>query len=220
MERQIITTADGSSTLFVPELNEHYHSTFGAIQESKHIFIEHGVKSIWKDLPHVTILEIGFGTGLNALLMWVEALSHQKSVRYWSVETDPLSAEEIHQLNYPQQLGQYSSLFSELHLAPWNEEMQLDSFFQIKKIEAAIERLILPNHFFDAIYFDAFGPDVQPELWTEYIFTKLNSTLKKGGILVTYSAKGSVRRALKSAGFNVEKLPGPPGKREITMAIK
>jgi tRNA U34 5-methylaminomethyl-2-thiouridine-forming methyltransferase MnmC len=221
MNPELILTDDGSHTLFVPRLNEHYHSTYGAIQESRHVFLEAGLKQILPGHTHVKILEVGFGTGLNALLSLIEAEKSGKIIHYTSIEPFPLNQNITNQLNYPELLAEgTSSLFHMMHDAEWNKEMQVTDHFFIQKILNGIEKTGLEDNSFDLVFFDAFGPDVQPELWTGEIFRKIFLSLKKGGILVTYSVKGSVRRALKNSGFSVEKIPGPAGKREITRAIK
>ena len=221
MNPELIITGDGSHTLFVPELNEHYHSTYGAIQESRHVFFEAGLKQIIINQPVVRILEVGFGTGLNAFLSLLEADRSGKTIHYTAIEPFPLEPAIIKLLNYPELLGaSTASLFKMLHEVVWNREMQITDHFVLYKILHDLKNIELQSGFFDLVYFDAFGPEVQPELWTEEIFRKIFSSIKKKGILVTYSAKGSIRRALKNAGFTVEKLAGPPGKREITRAIK
>ena len=221
MNIQLVTTSDGSHTLFVKELKEHYHSTFGAMQESAHIFINAGFKSSTSNQKQINILEVGFGTGLNAFLSCIETISTKVTIHYTTIESNPLAEEITSLLNYPQYFHpSIASIFSTLHSCPWNEEYKICDLFTILKIENRLEKTNLQTGLYDLIYFDAFGPDVQPELWTEDIFEKIYLATRKDGILITYSAKGSVRRALKNAGFSVEKLPGPPGKREITRAIK
>jgi tRNA U34 5-methylaminomethyl-2-thiouridine-forming methyltransferase MnmC len=219
---QIVITADGSHTIFVPRLNEHYHSTFGAINESLHVFIESGFLEAIKSFAEIHILEIGFGTGLNALLTWMEAERIPKKVYYTTLETDPLDKAIWSVLNYPDRFCTFSyrEIYRRLHETDWERDEQISPFFSIHKIRSRIEDFLPKTGAFNLIYFDAFGPEVQPELWTEEIFRKIFLSLKGGGILVTYSVKGSVRRALKSSGFMVEKIPGPAGKREITRAIK
>ena len=223
MKREIITTADGSSTIFLPEWNEHYHSKHGAIQEALHVFIRHGFQKIIEKFPGkpISILEAGFGTGLNALITYLEADKDGISVEYTGVEAYPVSSEEIKKLNYSSAFGSEGAaeIFKKLHEVPWGKEAQISSFFTHQKNQMFF-REIAENEEFDLIYFDAFGPRVQPELWTEEIFQKMFSALKSGGILTTYSAKGSVRRAMKTVGFEVERLPGPPGKREMLRATK
>ena len=223
----IIKSKDGSHTLFVPELNEHYHSTFGAIQESNFIFIESGFHQLTQSNPYpceapLRILEIGFGTGLNALLTQIEAEKLGQRVFYTAIEAFPLSPEIWSALNYPHQFCSldYSPVFHHLHTADWNKAEIISSHFTLHKIHCRFEDFLPESNFFSLIYFDAFGPDVQPELWTAEIFQRIFNSLIPGGVLVTYSVKGDVIRALKSVGFQTEKLPGPPGKRHILRATK
>ena len=221
MQTRLEITSDGSHTLFVPELNEHYHSTFGAVQESMLVFIQSGFDKINKTIVPVHILEMGFGTGLNAFLTCIEADKSSRQVHYTGMEKFPLSDKIIKQLNYPEILDpSFFEIFRLLHHVAWDQEIRITANFTLHKIEKGIHEVFLNPETFDLVYYDAFGPEVQPELWTDEIFRKIASAMKPDGILVTYSAKGSVRRALKSAGFEVEKLPGPTGKREITQATK
>jgi len=221
MNTQLIRTDDGSHTLFVPSLNEHYHSTFGAIRESTHIFINAGFHAAKVQGTPLNIFEAGFGTGLNAFLTLREAENSVIPVHYTTIEAFPLEEAVTRSLNYPDLLGENGpSSFRDIHNAAWEKEIRISDHFTLLKIHDKLENHLLPHESYHLVYFDAFGPDVQPELWTETIFTKLYQALKPGGILVTYSVKGSVKRALRSAGFLVEKLPGPPGKREITRASK
>lgn len=221
MDLELITTADGSSSIFVPELNEHYHSTFGAIAESQHIFIKAGFRSKATPSAEINILEVGFGTGLNAFLTFLETIPDQYKINYTSIEPNILGKAITDKLNYASILNPSEThLFNRMHEAPWNEVVSFNSYFSLEKLKGNLENIQLPEKRFDLIYFDAFGPAVQPELWTEEVFKKIFEATAEGGILVTYSAKGSVRRALKAAGFSTEKLPGPTGKREITRAIK
>ena len=215
-------TADGSHTLFHPGLNECYHSTYGAIRESQHVFIEAGFRRVASGLDRINILEVGFGTGLNALLTQIEAETIGKTVEYTSVEANPIGEESWSQLNYPQLLCSvdYTRIFENIHFAEWGQSREISSFFILQKVHAKLEEYIPLTGSFDLVYFDAFSPDVQPELWTLEIFRKLFYSMKEGGILTTYSVKGDVTRALKAAGFGVEKIPGPPGKRQITRARK
>ena len=219
MKRELRQTADGSSTLFVPELQEHYHSINGAVQESTHIFIGYGCKEISK--ADINILEIGFGTGLNAWLTALEAETSQKRFTYTSLEKFPLTREEIDLLNYPKlaETPFSAELFKRIHDAEWGENIELTPHFTLQKMESDVQTYT-PTQTFDIIYFDAFAPAVQPELWTEEIFQKMYNALNHGGILVTYCAQGQVKRNMKAAGFRIERLPGPPGKREITRAVK
>lgn len=217
MKREFILTEDGSHTIFVPEMGEHFHSVHGALQESIHIFINHGYKKVEKN--PLSILEIGFGTGLNAFLTLLESKTDNRSVSYESWEAFPLKPEESIQLNYPVILKTESELFNRLHDCNWGEDVTITPQFTFKKVLDDIQNF-QSMRFYDLVYFDAFGPDYQPELWTTGIFNKISTSLEKGARLVTYSAKGQVRRNLREAGFLIEKAPGPPGKREITIAIK
>jgi tRNA U34 5-methylaminomethyl-2-thiouridine-forming methyltransferase MnmC len=219
MQTRLEVTGDGSHTLFVPELNEHYHSTFGAIQESLHIFIQSGFLSVSNSLNHISILEVGFGTGLNALLTFLQNQLSQRHLRYTAIEKYPLVDSLTQQLNYPAMLKPPAGeLFQGIHQAGWDVDTLLSPTFILRKQQADIITIPFGAETYDLIYFDAFGPDVQPELWSGEIFQKIIRSMNPGGIFVTYSAKGSVRRALQNAGFTLEKLPGPPGKREITRA--
>ncbi|HEX2395467.1 MAG TPA: tRNA (5-methylaminomethyl-2-thiouridine)(34)-methyltransferase MnmD [Bacteroidales bacterium] len=216
----IIITGDGSHTILVPGLNEHYHSTFGAITESKHIFLNTGLKK-FTGRTRITIFEVGFGTGLNAFLTCIEAKKLSLSVEYHSLEKYPLEPAFALSLNYPSMIDSASAnnLFRQLHSTPWDEAICINENFKLHKIKADLTEYEHKKNY-DLVYFDAFGPDKQPELWTAEIFTKIYRSLNKGSMLVTYSVKGEVRRALSSAGFIVEKLPGPEGKREILRAVK
>jgi tRNA U34 5-methylaminomethyl-2-thiouridine-forming methyltransferase MnmC len=216
------TTADGSHTLFVPGLNEHYHSTNGALQESELVFIQNGLHHIPECIKEVNLLEIGFGTGLNALLTVVEAKKQRRKINYVAIEPEPVDQELLEKLNYASVIGgtEATGYFKKLHTSGWTYPEFLSDYFIISKLKARLQDITLREEQFHLAFFDAFGPDVQPELWTEEIFTKLFKCLKPGGILVTYSCKGTVKRALKAAGFSIEKLPGPAGKREVLRAMK
>lgn len=219
MERKIIITADGSTTIHLPEWNEQYHSTHGAIQEAYHVFIKKGL-SLFKN-QKINILEIGFGTGLNCFITSLESGRYDLEIDYTGVEAYPISKEEIEALNYISELkaeGKADS-FNIMHEVSWGERHKIHENFYLTKQQKLFKDIDNVD-IFDLIYFDAFGARVQPELWTEEIFKKMYIALKKGGILVTYSAKGSVRRAMQSVGFEVERLEGPPGKREMLRAIK
>lgn len=222
MNVELKITADGSHTLYVPGLNEHYHSTFGAINESLHVFIESGFSTAAPTFEVVRLLEVGFGTGLNALLTWMESERIPKKVRYTALEPYPLGEAVWSSLNYPDCFCtfDYTPFFTQLHKSGWDEGVQISPFFHLLKIRKKLEVLIPGKETYNLVYFDAFGPEVQPELWSEGNFRKIFQSMEEGGILVTYSVKGSVRRALSNAGFKVEKIPGPAGKREITRAIK
>jgi len=221
---KLITTTDGSHSLYVPELNETYHSKHGAIQESNHIFIEAGLKSLRRKKTLVNplhILEIGFGTGLNAFLTHLAASDF--AVNYTSLEAYPLSNEISSVLNYPDILAVSEAdkkIFEVMHECAWNKIFEVSPSFRLTKLHQKLEdAILLPNHF-NMVYYDAFAPEVQPELWTEAIFAKIYASMQNNGVLTTYCAKGVVKRALKKVGFEVVGLPGPPGKREITKAIK
>lgn len=220
MQPEIRVTADGSSTLFAPALNQHYHSTHGAVQESLHVFVEAGLQ--FCKSPEMAILEIGFGSGLNAFLTLLETQKTVQKATYAAVEKFPISNELAAGLNYADHFTQNpdaQKMFAALHNAPWEVAVKITpNFTLVKQQKDFLE--ITDCAAFDVIYFDAFSPEAQPELWTEGIFTKMFNALKPGGILVTYCAKGQVKRNLKSVGFVVEALPGPPGKREMTRAVK
>lgn len=212
-------TADGSYTLYVPELDEHYHSVKGALTESQHIFIEMGLKHSPAPEPH--ILEIGLGTGLNAFLTLLTAEEMQRKVHYTGIERYPLAEETLRQLDYPGIVGKkHEEDYYAIHQAPWEKETILSPWFTLHKIEGDFTRHTFQKGY-DIIYFDAFAPEKQPEMWEQALFNTLYNVLNEGGILTTYCAKGVVRRMLQTAGFTVERLPGPPGgKREILRATK
>lgn len=258
MQHNIITTDDGSHTIFVPELNEHYHSTNGAIQESNHVFIETGLRHYLNQSgranqqfssQQINILEIGFGTGLNAFLTLLESEKSLVNIYYHSVELYPISVEEAHKLNYCdlaqqfeseqlsnefqqpkeveqsgllQQQKENSILFLKLHVSPWQSETEIAPRFTLVKqiFDFSNPEEFRSNRLFNLIYFDAFAPEKQPEMWTQEIFNKIYSFSDKGAVFTTYCAKGAVRRMLQTAGFKMERLPGPPGKREILRGIK
>jgi tRNA U34 5-methylaminomethyl-2-thiouridine-forming methyltransferase MnmC len=219
MKRELRQTSDGSSTLFVPALDEHYHSIHGALQESLHVFIEAGFKS--REVQSISILEIGFGTGLNAWLTAIEAAKSDVQVEYTALEKYPLSDDEVAGLNYAQLKGYTGELplFNQIHATEWESLQTITRHFSIRKMQVDLHDFNA-QEVFDLIYFDAFAPSAQPDLWTEAIFNRIFIAMKPGGNLVTYCAKGQVKRNMKAAGFVVEALPGPPGKREMTRAIK
>jgi len=212
---ELVKTADGSDTLFVREIDEHYHSTFGAVQESKHIFIEAGLHQF--DQTSVNIFEVGFGTGLNAYLTAIESVKTNQSILYITIEKYPLPSSIWNSLNYSEIVPEGNpSLFQMLHNAAWNEKVKITEHFSILKRSSdltAIDYSSFPM--FDLVYFDAFSPEKQPELWETSIFLELASHCSHQAKLVTYCAKGVVRRSLITAGFSVERIPGPPGKREM-----
>ncbi len=211
---KIEQTADGSNTLYVPELDEHYHSVKGALTESEHIFIRMGLNHSPAVSPR--ILEIGFGTGLNAFLTLLEADRAQRKVHYTTIERFPVTEDTVRSLKYPEQIcPQRAEDFYALHSAVWDTDRQLTDFFTLHKVEADFTACKFGDGY-DVIYFDAFAPEKQPEMWSQELFDRLYASLNPGGILVTYCAKGVVRRMLQSSGFQMERLPGPPGgKREI-----
>jgi tRNA U34 5-methylaminomethyl-2-thiouridine-forming methyltransferase MnmC len=219
---QVTISNDGSHTLFVPELNEHYHSTFGAIQESEHVYINAGLQSVAPEINPVSIFEMGFGTGLNVLLAVFAARNLKRKVVFDSLELFPLGQDIWEQLNYPDIIDKQGSqeLFRRIHQTPWGESCRIDDWFNLTKIQSDIRQVSLTDNTYHVIFFDAFGPEVQPGLWTEEIFRKVYHSMKSGGILVTYSCKGEVNRNLKRSGFSTEKLPGPLGKREFLRARK
>jgi len=214
----LIITEDGSHTLFVPAIDECYHSTHGAVQESKHIFIEAALKQCTK--TEIRVLEIGFGTGLNAFLTMIEAERSDKKIHYTSLEKYPVEVGKALQLNYPEAFPAVSrEIFELLHTSVWGEEVQIGSNFWLTKIEADFTQFNF-NEMFDVVYFDAFSPEKQPEMWSVELFEKIFIQCNPGAVLTTYCAKGVVRRAMQSAGFQVERLPGPPGKRQILRSTK
>lgn len=218
MRREIIQTLDGSTTIHLPDWDECYHSKHGAIQESMHVFIKNGF-SLFEG-KSVSILEIGFGTGLNAFLTFIEAQELQH-INYVGVEAYPVPAEEVLQLNYVQELGvtNKATVFKRMHASEWDKETALSKNFRLTKKKQFFEQIDDVDEF-DLIYFDAFGYPVQPELWSTEIFRKMYTALKPNGVLVTYAARGVVKRSMKEVGFTVEKLAGPPGKREMFRATK
>lgn len=214
-------TADGSHTLFIPELDEHYHSVNGAIQESNHVFIETGLKHCKKRVIH--IFEIGFGTGLNAYLTLLNNRDSETKIYYTAIEAYPLSNTLIESLNYSHNQTQSDkNLYHKLHTAAWGTAVEIVENFILTKIEADFTHFEFSKitHDIDIIYFDAFAPEKQSNMWTQEIFDKLYSITSNEGFLVTYCAKGVVRRMMQQAGYTTERLPGPPGKREMLRATK
>ena len=218
MTHELIKTSDGSTSLYIPQLDETYHSVHGALQETQHVFIKNGLQLF--DHQSVSILEIGFGTGLNALVTYKEHNALQLNIRYETVEAYPISWEEASQMNFSEVLSPtLSPIFEQMHCCSWDETVALSPTFSFKKRLQRFETINDVDSF-DLIYFDAFGARVQPELWTMPLFEKMYQALREGGILVTYASKGSARRAMQEVGFQVEKLPGAMGKREMVRAYK
>ena len=223
MKRSIITTSDGSKTIQIGEWNEQYHSIHGAIQEAKHVFIKMGLNHFLElhKVKSIRVLEMGLGTGLNAFITALEAEIRNLHIHYEAIEAFPVLKHELSQLNYPSLLANKNqeSLFETIHDVSWATPNSITTNFTLTKVQQYFSKL---EYFslFDLVYFDAFGPRVQPDLWTPDMFRRMFNALKPRGVLVTYSAKGSVRRAMQSVGFFVERLEGPPGKREMLRATK
>jgi tRNA U34 5-methylaminomethyl-2-thiouridine-forming methyltransferase MnmC len=220
MDKEFVITEDGSHTIYLPEMDEHYHSTHGAIQESLHIYINQGLLHVQQE--EISILEIGFGTGLNAYLTYVFAKKRNLKINYLSIEKYPLTETEYLSLNYPMTIfPEYGQSFIELHRAGWNSAVKISPGFSLMKVHADLltyEFDAQPK--FNLVYYDAFAPGKQPEMWAEEIIKKVSSSVQKDGILVTYCAKGAVRRAFATAGFQMERIPGPIGKKEILRGKK
>jgi tRNA U34 5-methylaminomethyl-2-thiouridine-forming methyltransferase MnmC len=215
---QLIETSDGSHTIYVPELDEHYHSIHGAVQESSFIFIGNGFDTCYAE--PLNILEIGFGTGLNALLTAIRGLEGKRVINYTSLEKYPLDNEIIGSLNHYMFAGEEGpEIFKRIHAAAWNTMVDICQNFNLEKTQTDLTKET-PSGMYNLIYFDAFGPDKQPEMWTPEIFKSIAAVTARNGILVTYSAKGEVKRNLKACGFEVNLLPGPPGKRQMIRAVK
>ena len=236
MQRELRITKDGSTTLYIPQWNEQYHSMHGALQEALHVFIEKGLKHCLEqqtDIQELKLLEIGFGTGLNAFLtlkylseLNKSSVTNNLKIQYNTLEAYPVTADEITQLNFTDLVSYKNgtqqeaiACFKKLHDVNWESLQEIDKDFTIHKRKLRIEDF-KDQTSYNLIYYDAFGARVQPELWTQDIFQKMYDSLENKGILVTYSAKGSVRRALQNVGFTVERLEGPIGKREMLRATK
>lgn len=219
MKREIIITDDGSTTIRIPEWDENYHSTHGAIQEAKHVFIKNGL-DLFQKQDSISILEIGFGTGLNAFITFLETVNKEK-VNYVGVEAYPISSEEIAQMNYVAELQatQYQAVFDKMHSCDWESQQNITENFILTKRKQFFQD-IEDKEQYDLIYFDAFGFPLQPELWSEAIFKKMYEALLPKGTLVTYACRSSIKNAMLSVGFSIEKLPGAPGKREMLRATK
>lgn len=223
---EIIKTKDGSHSLLVPEMNETYHSTHGALTESQYVFIEKGLACFYEKYPEekaIHVLEVGFGTGLNALLTFLYATEHNLDVVYHSLETNPIDSGIVRQLNYHEQLMTYpkaKETYEMLHQAEWNKPVRISGNFSLQKIKQPLQEYESATNQIDVVYYDAFAPSRQPDMWQPELYTKLYKLMKSNGILVTYCAQGQFKRDLKATGFEVEKLPGPPGKAEMTRGRK
>jgi tRNA U34 5-methylaminomethyl-2-thiouridine-forming methyltransferase MnmC len=218
---KIVSSDDGSHTLYDTEIDEHYHSIFGAVQESMHVFVQQGFDCI-KCKKITDILEIGFGTGLNALLTYFRAIESERNVCYTAIDPFPLNEHIWKGMNYPLMINnsKASYIFENIHKSRWDETVHLSESFSLLKVQSKLEKLSLEKESFDLIYFDAFSPDSNPGLWTKKIFGRLYCSLRDGGILVTYSSKGSVKRALRDSGFIVRRLKGAGGKRHMVRGVK
>lgn len=221
MHLKIIQTEDGSTSLYNENLKESYHSRFGAINESMHVFIEAGLNTI-KGKDSINILEVGLGTGLNTLLTCLQSEKERLTINYFAIEPYPIDEEIFNQMNFEECLKTENSkfYFNKIHKDPWDQTMTIHSRFILTKLKNKLELYKPPINFFNLIYFDAFSPDIQPELWSLPNFDKIFESLRLNGVLVTYCAKGQVRRDLEAAGFKTERIPGPKGKREMLRAIK
>ena len=220
MKREIVETGDGSKTIRIVDLDENYHSSHGALQEALHVFIKNGLLE-FKEKSQISIFEMGFGTGLNTFLSAIKSSELKLKIEYSGVEAFPISEDEIIDLEYAQLVGDENvELYKKIHSSSWEEMNEISAFFTLKKIKNQLQNLELEKESFDINYYDAFGPRAQDEMWSVELFKKMYDSLKVGGFLVTYCAKGQVKRNMKEVGFTVEPLPGPPGKREMTRAWK
>jgi len=229
---QLQFTADGSHTLYIPEMEEHYHSVNGAIQESLHVYIEAGLNHYFfethRHIEHIDIhienksinvLEFGFGTGLNAFLTIIEAEKRNLQINYITIEKYPLPEAITNQLNYAKEFPEkFQAYFSQIHACEWENFARISTHFQIKKIQADFSDFQFEDNY-DVIFYDAFAPDKQSDVWSQEIFNKIFQHTNPEGILTTYCAKGNIRRMMQAAGFQTERIPGPPGKREMLRAL-
>ena len=224
-EVKVIRTEDGSSSLFLPELNETYHSFHGALGESQHVFIKMGL-DYWleqnPDAKAVSIFEVGFGTGLNALLALEAAERNSLNTKFTTLEPFPLSTATTAQLNYGQMVanGVFEKEFTHLHAAPWHQEVPVTPHFTLIKHQSRLEDFSAPEASFDLVFFDAFAPSKQAELWEKDLLEKVAKFMATGAAFTTYCAKGQLKRDLKALGLRVETLPGAPGKKEMVRAVK
>jgi tRNA U34 5-methylaminomethyl-2-thiouridine-forming methyltransferase MnmC len=225
MKKEIIVTTDGSHSIAIPEMGVTYHSTHGAVQESMHVFIASGLRFMTgkaKEPSPVSIFEMGFGTGLDALLTLIKAEKDHQPVYFETIEAFPLDVSITSQLNYCALLERpdFQPVFERLHNCEWNAVVEISPYFSIKKICTTLADYAPPANNFSVVYFDPFAPDIQPDLWTVVVFRKLYEQVQPGAVLTTYCSKSIVRRAMAEAGWKVEKIPGPPHKREIVRATK
>lgn len=216
-EREIITTKDGSHSISVPGLNEQYHSIHGAKQEAEHVFLKMGL-DYFPEARSLDVFEVGFGTGLNALLTALYAEQNQKQINYTSIEKYPVTKAEIDVINFGELMG-CDDLFQSLHASDWGELEKVNDLFALRKLQMDLKRDELPGTY-DVIYFDAFAPNKQPDMWSVEVFEKMKGIMKSGGCLVTYCCQGQAKRNMKAAGLSIEKVQGPPGKREMLRAFK
>jgi len=219
IKKEVVITSDGSTSIFLPDWNESYHSKHGAIQEANHVFIENGFDKLKGS--SLQILEIGFGTGLNALLTLNKSIQQNKQVYYTGIEAYPVSDEIVNTLNYSELLepDEKEPFFKKIHAAQWDHFVKIHPMFHLKKKNIFFHE-IDDSNLYDIIYFDAFGFRVQPELWSEEIFKIMFNALKKDGLLLTYACRSPIKKTMETSGFTTEKLPGPPGKREMLRATK
>ncbi len=217
----LITTSDGSHTLLNTSLNETYHSMHGAVRESEHVFIKHGLDFVSKNLEKSTIriLEVGFGTGLNALLTLQRTNTENLTIQYTTLEAFPVEENIWSKLNYAES-AEAKEQFEKIHRAKWNEAESVSSNFLLRKLHTTLQQAELELNHYDLIYFDAFAPKKQPEMWELPMLQKIVNSMKSGGLFVTYCAKGQLKRDLKNLGLTVETMAGSPGKREMVRAIK
>ena len=220
--RKTEITTDGSVTLYIPEIDEHYHSTNGAVTEAMHVYITEALRKrlAAEDVKEIRLLEIGFGTGLNTFLTLIEAITKDVTIRYTTLELYPLNTELIRELNYTELVNpEFEKYFEMIHSAEWGREVKICDNFYITKLNTDLKDFV-SEELFDVIFFDAFAPEKQPEMWNDGIYEKMFSHCSDNGILTTYCAKGVVRRGFRDAGFTMERIPGPPGKREMLRANK
>ncbi|MEJ2594096.1 MAG: tRNA (5-methylaminomethyl-2-thiouridine)(34)-methyltransferase MnmD [bacterium] len=212
-------TGDGSHTLFHRELDESYHSLYGAVEESKHVFIDAGLAYFPQEVPELNVLEVGYGTGLNALLSYIWAQQYKRKVKYYGIEAFPPDRELINHLNHARILDVDNIVYQNFHPDPATLK-KIGSHFTLQVENLSIHKVELSDNAFQVVFFDAFSPVKQPEMWTAELFRKIHTSMVRGGVLTTYSSSGLVKRALRSAGFKVKRLPGPPGKHEMLRATK